>query len=56
MGILDMADEFCKQINTENTTNCLTCKESIENKVHEQPIVSFVEKENEQDVIYREEL
>ena len=56
MGILDMADEFCKPIDTKNTQNSFCCKESLENKVHDQPIVSFVEKENEQDVIYREEL
>ncbi len=56
MGILDMADEFCKPIDAKNMQNSFSCKESLENKVHDQPLVSFVEKENEQDVIYREEL
>lgn len=54
MGILDMTDEFCNSLNNEK--NMIKGETKLGNKLHEQPIVSFVEKDNEKDVIYREEL
>lgn len=55
MGILDMTDAFCNPLKKENQMNSVE-EIKLGNKVHEQPIVSFVEKENEQDIIYREEM
>ncbi len=56
MGILDITDEFCNPLKKENTLDSINGNIKFGNKLHEQPIVSFVEKENEQEVIYREEV
>lgn len=56
MGILDMTDEFCNPLNEKNRMDNINGNIKFGNKLHEQPIVSFVEKENEQEIIYREEL
>lgn len=56
MGILDMTDEFCNPLNQKNEMNSINGTVKFGNKLHEQPIVSFIEKENEQEVIYREEV
>lgn len=55
MGILDITDQFCNPIN-EMSNNIMKGEIKLGNKVHEQPIVTFIQKENEQDVIYREEV
>jgi len=56
MGILDITDTFCNPLNKENQMNSINNEIKLGNKLHEQPIVTFVEKENEQNVIYREEM
>lgn len=56
MGILDMTDEFCNPLNNQDKMNSMKGEIKLGNKMHEQPIVSFIEKNNEQDVIYREEV
>lgn len=56
MGIFEMTDSFCNLLNTENQMNSIKNEIKLGNKIHEQPIVSFIENENEQDVIYREEM
>lgn len=56
MGILDITDNFCKTIHQDNINGILTENMKMSNKVHEQPLVSFIEKEEEKQVIYREEL
>lgn len=56
MGILDMTDQFCDPLKCNRQENFINGEIKAENKLHEQPIVSFVQKDNEQDVIYREEL
>lgn len=55
MGILDMTDQFCNPI-SEMSNNIMKGEIKLGSKVHEQPIVTFIQKENEQDVIYREEV
>lgn len=56
MGILDLTDDFCKPIHQNNTKGFINEEMRMSNKIHEQPIVAFVEKEEEKEVIYREEL
>ena len=56
MGILDITDQFCNPIDLQKNINSLNGEIYSEGKIHEQPIVSFVQKENEQEVIYREEM
>lgn len=56
MGILDMTDEFCNPLNEKCQMGWVDGEIKLGNKLHEQPIVSFVNHDNEQDVIYREEM
>ena len=56
MGILDITDNFCKSMRQNNTNSLANEDMKMSNKVHEQPIVTFVETEEEKEVIYREEL
>lgn len=56
MGILDITDEFCNPLNQKSQMSSINGEIKLGNKVHEQPIVSFIERNNEQDVIYREEM
>ena len=56
MGILDITDNFCKTINQGDVIGVVNADMKMSNKLHEQPIVSFVEKESEKEVIYREEV
>ena len=56
MGILDIADEFCNPLNQMNGVNSTKTNVKLENKLHEQPLVTFIEDEHEKNVIYREEL
>ena len=52
----DITDQFCNPIDLQKNMNSLNGEIYSEGKIHEQPIVSFVQKENEQEVIYREEM
>lgn len=56
MGILDITDNFCKPINQDSIKGFINADMKMSNKIHEQPIVAFVEKESEKEVIYREEM
>lgn len=56
MGIFDITDKFCNPLNKEKNINSIKGDIQLEGRIHEQPIVSFVQKDNEQEVIYREEL
>lgn len=56
MGILDMTDQFCNPINEKNNNNVQNNIQLESSRVHEQPIVSFVQREEWKDVLYREEL
>ena len=47
MGILDITDQFCNPIDLQKNMNSLNGEIYSEGKIHEQPIVSFVQKENE---------
>lgn len=54
MGILDITDNFCKPITEAKLMGEWQGKTG--NKLHEQPLVTFVEKNEEEEVIYREEV
>lgn len=56
MGILDMADEFCNPLNQMNGISSINTNVKQENKLHEQPLVTFIRKDNEENIIYREEV
>ena len=56
MRILDMTDQFCNPINEKNNNNVQNNIQLESSRVHEQPIVSFVQREEWKDVLYREEL
>lgn len=56
MGILDITDNFCKPINSNDSMGFVNSDMKMSNKLHEQPIVTFIEKESEKNVIYREEV
>lgn len=56
MGILDITDNFCKTIDQDSIRTLVNADMKMSNRMHEQPIVTFIEKESEQEVIYREEM